>query len=200
MALPRLADLLTDNPVHKAVGDMRKMMNDMRTDIASLNSALRTNTSYDYTPSKPSTPPAPSFEVPTEEETTIELKKRLLEELTSAEDDLVHKLKIPRKDGTMTACSCLDGKHDVKIISKAREIMPKDPTNPLYPKIIHWWESNHDKLTAKASASGQYDEEYIKMAGEQGNFRRQIQKELAGSGQGIAIQSAKEFLEGHGSG
>ena len=180
--LPRLSDVLADNPIHKAVVNMRQAVSTARGDIQSLASALRMETTT-YVAPKASTPvpykvePA-SVEVPTEEETTIELKKRLLEEIASAEDDLVHKLKINGK-----ACSCLDGKHDLKIISKSRELMPKEPNNPLYGQIINWWESNHDKLTARASASGKYDEEYLKMAGQQGNFRRQLQKELMGSGQ-----------------
>lgn len=76
--------------------------------------------------------------------------------------------------------NCLDGKHNIKIISLAREIMPKDPNNPLYTEIIDWWKSHAPKLTAVASASGRYDEEYVRMAGDQGIFRRRIQREIPG--------------------
>jgi hypothetical protein len=135
---------------------------------------------------KPTSLPQSSFEVPTEEETVVELKNRLAEEIVGAESDLSHKLKINGK-----ACTCLERKHNLQIKSLSRELMPKDPSNPLYQRVIDWFNANEPKMTAKASASGQYDEEYLKLSGQLGNFRRQ----LTGTGQGLPFQPVKDFLK-----
>lgn len=118
-------------------------------------------------------PPA-NISLPTEAETTVELKKRLVKEIAKAEIDFTNKLKINGK-----ACSCLEGKHNLIIEGAAEELMPKEPNNPVYDEIITWFQTNEPKMTVAASASGRYDSEYIKMAGELGSFRRRLTQEIA---------------------
>ena len=205
MPLPRLADLLADNPIHRAINDATGAIRTLKSDLASVADSLRTNPvcpsglkPSGVTKSSPvAVLPGPidsTIEVPTEEDTVIELKNRLLDQLADAEDDLEHELKIKAGDGHMICCTCMNGKHDVKIKSKCRELMPKESSNPLYGQIINWFDTNKDKLTASACKTGQYNTEYLKMANEIGGFRRQLQKELSGT-QYDPIKSASQFLK-----
>jgi hypothetical protein len=210
---PSLSDLISDNPIHKAIGSLQAGIKTARSDIQALSSSLKmdpasattksTSTQVYPTP-QPATvaqpkPQSEALELPSEEDTAIELKHRLLEQVADAEDDLEHKMKIRAKDGRELCCSCLDGKHNVKIKAKCLELAPKDPSNPIYQDIINWFDTNQSKMTANACRTGNYEEEYIKMANEMGSFRRRLQKQLMGTQySGDAVKSAKDFLKEKG--
>ena len=105
--------------------------------------------------------------LPTKEETTLHLKRRLALELYKAEIDLADKLKIFGK-----SCDCLDYKHNLEIQAVAEELIPREPDNPVYSEIVKWLNDNAEKVTLEASASGVYDDEYPKMAELFSDFRK----------------------------
>lgn len=195
--LPSLSDIIANNPVHKAIGDMQNAIKSARGDIQSLACSLKMDAhSNCAVASPPKTEaktdiikviPANVFEVPTEAETLIELKKRLGKEIAKAENDLTNGLKINNKP-----CSCMSNKHNVVIEGLAEELMPKEVNNPIYSDITKWFEDNQSKMTVAAVASGKYDGEYIKLAADLGGFRRRL-----GTGQGIPITPVKDFLKEH---
>jgi hypothetical protein len=49
-------------------------------------------------------------------------------------------------------------------------------------------------MTVQASASGKYDEDYIKFAGDLGNFRRKLSR-VPGSPSSETVKSIKDFLK-----
>ena len=112
-------------------------------------------------------PPRP--ELPTTEETALELKRRLAKELYRAELDLSSKLRIAGKP-----CDCLDSKHTLGLEAAAEELIAQEPGNPVYSEILQWIKDNHPKVTIEAIVSGKYDEEYPKMAAEFKGFRKRI--------------------------
>jgi len=111
----------------------------------------------------------PRPELPTPEETTGELKRRLGKELYRAELDLSNKLRIAGKP-----CDCLDSKHSLGLEAAAEELIAQEPGNPVYTEILQWIKNNHPKVTIEAILSGQYDQEYPKMAAEFKGFRKRI--------------------------
>ncbi len=113
--------------------------------------------------------PTPRPELPTPEETTSELKRRLAKELYRAELDLSGGLRIAGKP-----CDCLDSKHTLGLEAAAEELIAQEPTNPVYTEILQWIKNNHPKVTIEAIVSGQYDEEYPRMASEFKGFRKRI--------------------------
>jgi hypothetical protein len=201
--LPKLSDVLADNPVHKLMQDLQQSVRNARTDLSSLACSLSNSPTCNVstpasikTPPKPSTPAvAPSsqqitpVELPTEEDTIIELKKRLGKEIAKAENDLTNKLKIPGRDGKALACQCLENKHNMVIEGISEELIPKEPNNAVYRDIIEWFEKHEPMMTYQASASGKYDEDYIKYAGDLGEFRRRLSKST------VTISSASDFLK-----
>ena len=108
-------------------------------------------------------------ELPTTEETTVELKRRLAKELYRAELDLSNKLRIAGKP-----CDCLESKHTLGLEAAAEELIAQEPGNPVYTEILQWIKDNHPKVTIEAIVSGQYDEEYPRMASEFKGFRKRI--------------------------
>jgi len=119
----------------------------------------------------PVTVPSPTapHELPTTEETTQELKRRLGKELYRAELDLSNKLRIAGKP-----CDCLESKHTLGLEAAAEELISQEPNNPVYSEITEWIKHNQPKLTIEAISSGQYDAEYPKMAAEFKGFRKRI--------------------------
>lgn len=115
------------------------------------------------------TRPPSQPELPTREETTGELKRRLAKELYRAELDLSGKLRIAGKP-----CDCLDSKHTLGLEAAAEELIAQEPTNPVYAEILQWIKNNHPKVTIEAIVSGKYDEEYPQMAAEFKGFRKRI--------------------------
>ena len=105
--------------------------------------------------------------LPTKEETTLYLKKRLALELYKAEIDLADKLKI-----FGNPCDCMDYKHNLEIQAVAEELVPKEPENPVFSEIVKWLNDNAEKVTLEASASGVYDDEYPQMAELFSDFRK----------------------------
>jgi hypothetical protein len=115
------------------------------------------------------TRPSSQSELPTREETTAELKRRLAKELYRAELDLASKLRISGKP-----CDCLDSKHTLGMEAAAEELIPQEPNNPVYSEILQWIKNNHSKVSIEAIVSGQYDSEYPQMASEFKGFRKRI--------------------------
>ncbi|MBA7571664.1 hypothetical protein ES708_13430 [subsurface metagenome] len=117
------------------------------------------------------TVPAPTsqYDLPTSEETAQALKRRLGKELYRAELDLSNKLRIAGKP-----CDCLSEKHTLMLEAAAEELIAQEPDNPVYFEIIDWIKQNQPKVTIEAISSGQYDEEYPRMAAEFKGFRKRI--------------------------
>ena len=113
--------------------------------------------------------PAARHDLPTSDETAQELKRRLGKELYRAELDLSNKLRIAGKP-----CDCLDSKHTLGLEAAAEELIAQEPDSTVYPEIIAWIKRNQPKLGIEAIVSGQYDEEYPRMAAEFKGFRKRI--------------------------
>lgn len=113
--------------------------------------------------------PAPQYDLPTSEETAQALKRRLGKELYRAELDLSNKLRIAGKP-----CDCLDTKHTLGLEAAAEELIAQEPDSTVYPEIMDWIKRNQPKLGIEAIVSGQYDEEYPRMAAEFKGFRKRI--------------------------
>ena len=107
--------------------------------------------------------------MPTAEETTQELKRRLGRELYKAELDFSGGLNIAGKP-----CDCLDNKHRLGIEAEAEELIASDPRNHVYQEIIQWFKDNGHKLTIPAIVSGEYKQEYSLMANQFKEFRKRV--------------------------
>lgn len=116
-----------------------------------------------------STTPSSRIALPTSEETTTELKRRLGRELYRAELDLAAGLKIAGKP-----CDCLSNKHTLMLEAAAEELISQDPGNPVYQEIIDWIPANRSKVTPEAILSGQHSSEYPHMANQFKSFRKQV--------------------------
>jgi len=113
--------------------------------------------------------PAARRDLPTREETTQALKRRLGKELYRAELDLSNKLRIAGKP-----CDCLEQKHTLMLEAVAEELIAQEPDNPAYFEIIDWIKQNQSKVSIDAISTGQYDDEYPRMAAEFKGFRKRI--------------------------
>ena len=101
-------------------------------------------------PALPDTPSqkysnGPKVNMPTREETSRELKRRLARELYKAELDLAAGLLIAGKP-----CDCLDVKHSLEIEATAEEMISQEPDNPVYREIVQWLKDNLDKVSVQA--------------------------------------------------
>ncbi len=105
----------------------------------------------------------------TTEETVAELERRLAKELYRFQLDLAAGCKIAGKP-----CDCCEKHPDLGLEAICEELIPMEPTNPIYQEIPKWYQGNAHKLTAEASASGKYDGEYPMMAAEMRNFRKRL--------------------------
>ena len=123
--------------------------------------------------------------LPTPEETTQELKRRLGKELYRAELDLSNKLRIAGKP-----CDCLGAKHTLGLEAVAEELIAQEPSNPIYSEIIGWVSRNRSKVSIEAILSGKYDAEYPKMAAEFKGFRKRI---MGTTALGAMMQPEKEI-------
>lgn len=118
------------------------------------------------------TSPAPTVQaiaLPTSEETTFALKRRLGRELYRAELDLAAGLKIAGKP-----CDCLTNKHTLELEAGAEELISQDPGNSVYRDIINWIAQNQSKVSIEAIYAGTYAGEYPRMANEFKNFRKRV--------------------------
>lgn len=113
--------------------------------------------------------PAARYDLPTSEETAQALKRRLGKELYRAELDLSDKLRIAGKP-----CDCLSQKHTLMLEAAAEELIAQEPGNAVYYEILEWIKVNQPKVTIDAISSGQYDDEYPRMAAEFKGFRKRI--------------------------
>ena len=147
--------------------DNTKALEDFATTMGGTKSPKEAPVSEKPTPTI--TSPTPRPELPTTEETTRELKRRLAKELYRAELDLSSKLRIAGKP-----CDCLSDKHTLGLEAAAEELIPQEPTNPVYSEILQWIKDNRPKVTIEAIVSGQYDNEYPRMASEFKGFRKKI--------------------------
>ena len=150
--------------VEKARKDIRSIADDLRSGTESQKDATVSEKPTSTITRFPLQP-----ELPTKEETTAELKRRLGKELYRAELDLSSKLRIAGKP-----CDCLDSKHTLGLEAAAEELIAQEPGNPVYTEILQWIKNNHPKVTIEAIVSGQYDSEYPQMASEFKGFRKRI--------------------------
>jgi len=123
-------------------------------------------------------------QLPTSEETRHVLKRRLAKELYRAELDLAEGLRIAGKP-----CDCLDSKHSLGLEAAAEELIPSEPDNQVYREILSWLQDNRPKLTIEAVSSGQYDDEYPKMAAKFKGFRKRIM----GTTTTVTLEEAKKL-------
>jgi len=144
----------------------------LRTLIARPQRATRTEEKTVELPQQPVTsqPSASRIDLPTSEETTVELRRRLAKELYRAELDLAAGMKIAGKP-----CDCLSNKHTLMLESAAEELISQDPGNAgVYQEIIDWIPRNARKVTPEAIQSGKYTSEYPTMANEFKAFRKRV--------------------------
>ena len=133
---------------------------------------LRTILGGSMTQPRAATPTPAAYEgpaLPTGEETSGVLKRRLAKELYRAELDLSGGLRISGKP-----CDCLDTKHTLGLEATAEELIAQEPDNPVYTEIIQWIQTNRPKLTIASIVSGQFDGEYPRMAAQFKSFRKTI--------------------------
>jgi len=129
--------------------------------------------------------------LPTSDETTVELKRRLSRELYRAELDLAAGLKIAGKP-----CDCLSNKHTLMLEAASEELISQDPSNPVYREIITWIGTNSPKVSIEAIQSGKYAGEYPRMANEFKLFRKRVMGTVAASertGATITLEQAKKL-------
>jgi hypothetical protein len=110
-----------------------------------------------------------SYPLPTREQTTYELKRRLAKELYRAELDLANGLMIADRP-----CDCLSNKHTLGLEAGAEELISQDPDNNVYQEIIQWIADNTYKCTPDAIMSGKYKKEYPHMALQFKEFRKRV--------------------------
>jgi len=115
------------------------------------------------------TRPAPRPEVPTTEETTAQLKRRLAKELYKLELDMAAGMRTAGKP-----CDCLNSKHSLLFEAVSEELIPLDPQNSIYSEILDWVNAALPKGTFEAISSGRYDAEYPLMASEMRDFRKRL--------------------------
>lgn len=149
-------------------------------------------------PALPDTPSqkysnGPKIKMPTREETSRELKRRLARELYKAELDLAAGLLIAGKP-----CDCLDVKHSLEIEATAEEMISQEPDNPVYREIVQWLKDNLDKVSVQAIESGQFKEEYPTMASQFKDFRKRVMGTAAfsamkPSGTSLTLEDAKKM-------
>ncbi len=129
--------------------------------------------------------------MPTSEETTTELKRRLAKELYRMELDLAAGLKIAGKP-----CDCGSNKHTLMLEAAAEELISQDPGNAsVYQDIIKWIPQNRDKILPEAIQGGKYAGEYPRMANEFKTFRKRVMGSVAespaDSAGGLTLEEAK---------
>ncbi len=107
--------------------------------------------------------------MPTTEETVGELRRELAKEMYRFQLDLARGCKIAGKP-----CDCCEKHPPFGIEALAEELIPMDPSNPIYLECIQWTKVNAHKLTLEASASGLFEQEYPHMAATWRNFRKQL--------------------------
>ena len=140
--------------------------------------------------------PTPAYQpsavlLPTSDETTIELKRRLGRELYKAELDLATGLRIAGKP-----CDCLDNKHTLMLEAVSEELISQDPANPVYQEIIGWIGNNRSKVSIEAIQSGTYAAEYPHMANKFKNFRKRVMGTVGtgdSAGANITLDQAKKL-------
>ncbi|MDP2730343.1 MAG: hypothetical protein Q8O55_07665 [Dehalococcoidales bacterium] len=116
-----------------------------------------------------------NISMPTSEETTEELKRRLAKELYRMELDLAAGLKIAGKP-----CDCGSNKHTLMLEAAAEELISQDPGNAsVYQSIINWIPANRSKIIPEAIQTGKYASEYPRMANEFKMFRKGVLGSIA---------------------
>ncbi len=131
--------------------------------------------------------------LPTSEETTAELKRRLAKELYRMELDLAAGLRIAGKP-----CDCGSNKHTLMLEAAAEELISQDPGNAsVYQSIIAWIPANHSKIIPEAIQTGKYTSEYPRMANEFKMFRKGVLGSIAETveqaGEAMTLEMAKKL-------
>ena len=178
--LPFIANIINRVPIEKVLfpprdsaKSLENFVDTMRSHASPKKAPVSENIASTITANQEEagTVPAPAarHDLPTSEETAQELKRRLGKELYKAELDLSNKLRIAGKP-----CDCLDSKHTLLLEAVAEELIAQEPDNPVYSEIMNWLKRNQPKVTIEAISSGQYDDEYPRMAAEFKGFRKRI--------------------------
>ena len=184
--LVAIGNLIAHIPIERVLfppRDSNKALEEFATSMSGAKSPKRASISEK--PTSAITRPPTQSELPTREETTGELKRRLAKELYRAELDLSSKLRIAGKP-----CDCLDSKHTLGLEAAAEELIAQEPGNPVYSEILQWIKNNHPKVTIEAIVSVMYDEEYPQMASE---FKR-VRKRIMGTTALSAMVQPKEQI------
>jgi hypothetical protein len=131
--------------------------------------------------------------LPSHEETTAELKRRLAKELYKAELDLASGLLIANKP-----CDCLDNKHTLFLEATSEELIPQDPGNTVYQEIIQWIKENQHKVTVEAISACTYKTEYPQMAAKFKEFRKRVMgtaalSAMVGTNPTVTLDDAKKI-------
>ena len=166
-----LTNIMNKIPIERVLfppRDKIKALEEFAAGLSAPTTQNKTPTSQSVA-SATTTVPEKQVDLPTSTETAQELKRRLGKELYRAELDLSNKLRIAGKP-----CDCLDSKHTLGLEAAAEELIAQEPDNTVYQEIIAWIKRNQSKLSIEAIVSGQYDEEYPRMAAEFKVFRKRI--------------------------
>ena len=168
-----VTNIINHIPIERALFPPRDNTQALEEFITSITSTKRTESPKEAPvlekPTSTITRPPTYPELPTKEETTVELKRRLAKEFYRAELDLSNKLRIAGKP-----CDCLESKHTLGLEAAAEELIAQEPGNPIYTEILQWIKNNRSKVTIEAIVSRQYDNEYPRMAAEFKDFRKRI--------------------------
>ena len=114
---------------------------------------------------------APSFTPITTNETVLYQRREISKELILLEGHLQQGCKINDR-----ACDCCE-KHPLKIEGLAQETAGMT-ADPVYSELADWTRSIATITSEEAAASGQYDEEYPKLAMKAREFRKAIMPDM----------------------
>ncbi len=121
------------------------------------------------TTASPASPERTRIVMPTREQTTVELKRRLARELYKAELDLTNGLMIAGRP-----CDCLSEKHTLELDACAEEMVSQEPDNTVYQEVRQWIVDNQHKVTPEAIVDGKFKAEYPHMARQFKEFRKRV--------------------------
>lgn len=135
---------------------------------------LETDLSSERPPEVPIEQPPKSasfFDPVSTEETVLYQRRELAKELILLEGHLQQGCKINSK-----ACDCCE-KHPLKIEGLAQETAGMT-ADPVYSKLADWTRTIAPVTSEEAAASGQYNDEYPKLAMEAREFRKAIMPDM----------------------
>ena len=106
---------------------------------------------------------------PTTEETVAYENREIAKNLIQLERHYTQKLTIAGK-----RCDCGAGRHLLAIEGLCEEALSMVDNPDVYERLIAWVKAAAPKSTEEAAKSGRYDEEYVAMAHQARDFRKEI--------------------------